>query len=599
MSPGAELRIQTAQLRNAHVRPGSVLFPAGITSALCTEAKAKDAHMSRKFEENSALSFSWVIEDAALLADEVAHGSNAASGGGKSEAWKLQPLFGEERWRLELVRRPKVQTPQLNTPTKPSHGSNIDAPHVLCLYLSYLGLMAMPITAELPTHVMIGIRPAQRVHKLPRTLNSSFLWRDFFSFTFQQDNDTVVFDRLPDLADVLADPDVAEFNAFDLVVQITTGPSVLPECDVRGSTGLSGMRLPFEAPDMASIPRGLLQGLSALVDDGTTGDLMITVLEKGFEQRPTQELAESVGLKTFIHPWPVGTLLPDFEDASDPDAYPPVFVRDRVLWAHSSILRERSEFFATMIDSQFSEGALHETKGSRGRTRDAWRRPYRILRIPCADFVTMYWFLRYMYTEEVELLKEEDVQGLALDDFWILNQPHASARPDFKWRLVEGVDDWDADIFPPMEEGQPPTLSEGHSHRLEDTRTRMQDKGTTAMDPHPHPPMLPVPPASALALYRLAHRYGVQPLCDLTMTHIMSVLTPHNAMHYLLCTALLSQIQDAIQEYIIQNWKAVSSSPEFEYCCDQVSTGEWGPLAGRSLLSLMRQLRRTTDTPST
>ena len=86
--------------------------------------------------------------------------------------------------------------------------------------------MAMPISAELPTHVMIGIRPAQRVHKLPRSLNPSFLWRDFFSFTFQQDNDTVVFDRLPDLADVLADPDVAESNAFDLVVQITTGPSV-------------------------------------------------------------------------------------------------------------------------------------------------------------------------------------------------------------------------------------------------------------------------------------------------------------------------------------------------------------------------------------
>ena len=172
--------------------------------------------MSRKFEENSALSFSWVIEDAALLADEVAHGSNAASGFGKSEAWKLQPLFGEERWRLELVRRPKVQTPQLHTPTKSSTASKKDVPHVLCLYLSYLGLMAMPISAELPTHVMIGIRPAQRVHKLPRSLNPSFLWRDFFSFTFQQDNDTVVFDRLPDLADVLADPDAVSYTHLTL-----------------------------------------------------------------------------------------------------------------------------------------------------------------------------------------------------------------------------------------------------------------------------------------------------------------------------------------------------------------------------------------------
>ena len=78
------------------------------------------------------------------------------------------------------------------------------------------------------------------------------------------------------------------------------------------------------------------------------------------------------------------------------------------------------------------------------------------------------------------------------------------------------------------------------------------------------------------------------------MTHVLSLLTPHNAIHYLLCTALLPEIQKAIQEYIVQNWNDVSSSPEFEYCCDQVSTGEWGPLAGRALLSLMRQLRHTS-----
>lgn len=602
MSPGSELRVQTSQLRNVHVRPGSMLFPAGITSSLCTAEKAKDAHMSRKFEENAALSFSWVIEDVALLNDEVKHGSNATSGGKKSEAWKLQPLFGEERWRLELVRRPKAQTPNTATPTKSRAAHAISRPYVLCLYLSYLGLMSMPIKAELPAHVMIGIRPAQRVHKLPRALDSGFLWRDFFSFTFQQDNDTVVFDRLPDLADVLADPDVAESNAMDLVIQVATGPSVLPESDVRDSEGQSRMRLPFEAPDTVNVPRGLLHALSALVDDGNSGDIMITVLEKGFEQQPTEELAESVGLKTFIQPWPTGTPLPELES----DLYPAVFVRDRVLWAHSSILRERSEFFATMIESNFAEGALHETppNGGRGRTRDAWRRPYRMLRIPGADFVTMYWFLRYLYTEEVELLREEDVQGVALDDYWILNQSQSSAWPDWKWRRIEHSDEWDDDIFPPMNEAAPPLLSEGHIPRSADDstsatprgdlRSRTSDKWPNMSDPHPHPPMLPVPPASALSLYRLSHRYGFQQLCDLTMTHVLSLLTPHNAIHYLLCTALLPEIQKAIQEYIVQNWNDVSSSPEFEYCCDQVSTGEWGPLAGRALLSLMRQLRHTS-----
>lgn len=589
-SPGAELRVQTAQLRNAHVCPGAMLFPPGITSSLCKAEKAKDAHMSRKFEENSALSFSWMIEDASLLAEEVKLGDEAPGGGHQSEAWKLQPLFGEERWRLELVRRAKTPTVGLTTPTK-SRSDMPDSPHVLCLYLSYLGLMAMPFAAELAAHIMIGIRPAQRFYKPSRTLDSACLWRTFFSFTFQQDNDTVVFDRFPDLADIVAAPEVAECNSFDLVIQIATGPSVLPTCDVRDGSGHRSMRLPFEALESAYVPRSLLHGLTALVDDGSTGDLMVTVLEKGYEQQPTEELAESVGLKSFIHAWPTGTPLP--EPDSDAGTYPSVFVRDRVLWAHSSILRERSEFFATMVDSQFSEGALHETSafGSRGRTRDAWRRPYRMLRIPGADFVTMYWFLRFLYTEEVELLKEEDVQGLALDDHWILNQPNASARPDFKWRSVDGLGDWDTDFFPPMDEAGPPTLSEGYAVR--GATPTSSDKAPNLSDPHPHPPMLPVPPASALALYRLAHRYGVQSLCDLTMTHIMSSLTPHNAVHYLLCTALLTQIQQEIQEYIIENWHAVSSDPEFEYCCDQVSAGEWGPLAGRALLSLMRQLRRT------
>ncbi len=99
-----------------------------------------------RFEENNAVSFTWVLPELALLRDEVEHtaaphdpfasataaaaGAGAGAGGrdgstspttarrtleeslvrsvsagaGKSEVWTTQPLFGEGKWKLELVR---------------------------------------------------------------------------------------------------------------------------------------------------------------------------------------------------------------------------------------------------------------------------------------------------------------------------------------------------------------------------------------------------------------------------------------------------------------------------------------------------------------
>ena len=182
-------------------------------------------------------------------------------------------------------------------------------------------------------------------------------------------------------------------------------------------------RLPFETINAVHVPRTLVDSLTALVDDIGTGDLMITVREKGILQQPSAELAESVGMKTFVQPWPTGTPLPAVA-TEQADKGVPVFVRDRVLWAHAAVLRTRSEFFATMLDSSFSEGTHMEppmSAGAFGRSKDTARRPYRVLHIPDADYVTMYWFLRYLYTEEVQLLKEEDIQAISLDDRYLLD----------------------------------------------------------------------------------------------------------------------------------------------------------------------------------
>ncbi|WFD31835.1 hypothetical protein MSPP1_002875 [Malassezia sp. CBS 17886] len=625
MSPGADVRATAARLRNSHILAGSVAFPAGALSEVgVVPARARDAHVSRKFEENSVVSISWTIENARQLRDELNDGTVR-----KHEAWNMKPLFGGERWRLELDRQ--VVTPldeDISSPLLPfvAAPQPAETRSVLAVYLTYLELAGLAFSAQLPTQVMIGVRTPQRLHRMPRTLDTDFLWREFVPFSFGQNHDTLVLEQCPYLDDILGDPQVAEADAFQIVVQVATGPSVLPETDATGANPAVGMQLPFQAPDTVNVPHSLLQSLDGLVDDANTGDLMITVKEKGLQQKPSDELAESVGLKTFVQPWPTGTPLPP--SSTLPGDEPVAFVRDRALWAHSAVLRSRSEFFGTMLDSSFSEGLATEAAGGgAGGRRDA-RRPCRMLRIPDADYVTMYWLLRYLYTEEVHLLKDEDIEAVTLDDYWILGQDSSATKPDWKWRRVPAFDDGDDGESPhyaspggdmsftrasqartPLMLNAPtdPRLSDVQAPRVdaraEDGRTpgagelRTRSESSTrlnsgpALDPHPHPPMLPVPPASALSLYRVAHRYHIPPLCELTTAHIVAQLTPQNATNYLLCTSLFDQLQTAIQNFIFQNWHAVASSPEFEHCCDQVSAGEWGPTAGRALASLMRNMR--------
>ncbi|KAI3620519.1 hypothetical protein CBS9595_002486 [Malassezia furfur] len=599
MSPGAGARATAAQLRRSEVQPGSVAFPAGALSDIgSTSARARDAHVSHKLEENTVLSFAWTVEHLGAFAEQVRTGER------RHKAWNMYPLFGEERWRLEWERT-----------QGDGHGG-------LALHLTCLTMMALAFHAELPTQVMFGLRAPQRLRRAPGMLASDLVWRTFVPFKFDAQHDTLTFTDFPPLADVCADAAIAEQDAVELVVQIAAGPSVhtAPLAEANHDA-----RLPFETPSTVQMPRSLVHALAHLVDDAGTGDLMIIVREKGLQQHPSAELAASVGLKTFVQPWPTGTPMPVLNGDAEPDVY----VRDRVLWAHASVLRARSEFFDTMLSSEFSESAQHDVSGA---TRaPGWRRPYRVLRIPDADYVTLYWFLRYLYTDEVQLLPAEDIQAVTLDDHWILGQEGASDRPDWKWRHVYADEDdastlasspgaADTSVSSRLAQTRTPlltsattnpTLTDLHSgHNVEITTSprdgtpqcrptkthgRQRSGGASsalyASDPHPHPPMLAVPPASALALYRLAHRYHLPTLCELTTAHIIAQLTPQNATNYLLCTALFEQLQYAIQHYIFQHWHDVSSSEEFERCCDQVSEGDWGPSAGRALASLMRNLR--------
>jgi hypothetical protein len=108
-------------------------------------------------------------------------------------------------------------------------------------------------------------------------------------------------------------------------------------------------------------------------------------------------------------------------------------VRKRTIYAHSDILIRRSEYFATMLSSNstFSEAANHTTAGG------DIRKIYTVI-VEEADFVTIYWLLKWVYANWLMFSEEDDpraaVEGLG-------------AGWSAKWLSTTGVSEWEWKTF--------------------------------------------------------------------------------------------------------------------------------------------------------
>ena len=94
-----------------------------------------------------------------------------------------------------------------------------------------------------------------------------------------------------------------------------------------------------------------------------------------------------------------------------------------------------------------------------------------------------------------------------------------------------------------------------------------------SIDPHPHPTPAPLP-ASALSVYQVAHRYGMPGLAALALEHIMSTITPQSSFALLLASSIWDELHLLVEDYIVEKWEEVSTSEEFERCCEEVAAGE-------------------------
>ena len=134
--------------------------------------------------------------------------------------------------------------------------------------------------------------------------------------------------------------------------------------------------------------------------------------------------------------------------SSSQTSTPPTLARKRIIYAHSDILVKRSEYFATMLSSSFAENT--------GALPPGERKVYTIV-VEEADFVTIYWLLKWVYANWLLFRKDDDprqaVDGIGAG--W-------SAR-DFHSPGV--ADEWGWKVF---HKGGPP---DSHSGTVSDTRS--------------------------------------------------------------------------------------------------------------------------------
>ena len=313
------------------------------------------------------------------------------------------------------------------------------------------------------------------------------------------------------------------------------------------------------------------------------------------------------------------------------------FARKRVIYAHSDILKRRSEYFSTMLSSSFLENA--------NSIRPGERKVYTVV-LEEADFVTVYWLLKWIYANWLTFRTEDDPR-LAIEGTgagWSAKWLNTSGKGEWEWKKFTrsqpgedmSVSRSDARSVGSATEsaasgdikgktkgvtepqvafsnttsssttprtGSTPSRNSGPSSGTSPTKSQPRQQLTTnhslsrrsntstdgptkstsgvsnsplpaptpvsphqatastgftnsqrysvvrqtsVPDPHPHPTPEPLP-ASALSVYRLAHRYDLDGLASLALEHMMSTITPEYCFSLLLASSAWDELHGLVQ----------------------------------------------------
>ncbi|EPQ59143.1 hypothetical protein GLOTRDRAFT_113919 [Gloeophyllum trabeum ATCC 11539] len=327
--------------------------------------------------------FEWIVRDVHKLRDFV-EGGTANDEGSDNEGqqddfdiFKESPILGEGKFKLEIA--------DGRTPT-------------LCLFLTSL-LVDYAHDYEMSASMMTAIK-CQDDRAGERGARADWVWEHWDNdWIFRQERE-VWECPLPPLSQLLESPRIEETDSFVICVQI------------HSPTG------PF-FPQQSSayyVPRDLLEGLEASLDNANTGDVRFVCLERQ-EQPPPSPASPNTS-----------TSRRSSSSCSHGPFHSHITARKRIIFAHSDILTRRSEYFATMLSSAFSENASAAGE----------RKVFTVV-VEEADFVTIYWLLKWVYANWL-LFKEADDPRVAVDG--------VGAGWSAKWLTSRGgSSEWDWKTF--------------------------------------------------------------------------------------------------------------------------------------------------------
>ncbi|KAI0353004.1 hypothetical protein OH77DRAFT_1407778 [Trametes cingulata] len=602
--------------------------------------------------------FEWVVRNVSRLRDHIENQSTAEGDEDPDdeefEILKEYPELGDGKFKLEI---------SATTGTEPADAEGSSVPVVrtepprLCLHITCLPIAYAHPDYETSASMFAAIK-CQDDRIGERGARAEWVWENWQSnWVFGQDRE--VWDCvLPPLSTLLENPRIKETDSFVICVQM------------HSPVG------PFypQQPSAYYVPRELLEGLEASLDNPNTGDVQFVCLERTTQQDFDSSNSLSPGIPTS----PRST-------SSQSSSTSQTLARKRIIYAHSDILIRRSEYFATMLSSSFAENASTLLPGE--------RKVYTIV-VEEADFVTIYWLLKWVYANWLLFRKDDDPRqavdgvgaGWSARDFgspgvadeweWKVfhkggaqADAHSGAMSDARSVTSGGSGRSTGEVMrekpkpvPPVpvtpgmrashsgsgsgssktthaspsssRQPPPPARRSSHGpsgnasgltvsmanpptspstsrsikaapvpvpvpvspsashfpHGAHKQRQRAPPGPASTADPHPHPTP-PPPPASALSMYQVAHRYGMPGLGALALEHIVATITPRSSFAMLLASASWDELHTLIEDYVVEKWDEVSVSDEFEQCCQEVASGEWGPEGGRTLMALFRRLR--------
>ncbi|KAF8591487.1 hypothetical protein K439DRAFT_1380451 [Ramaria rubella] len=342
-------------------------------SAGSAQGSVRHLQVEETIRQWNFTAFEWTVRNAHALRDFVEkeqHGTAAEGAEEPHEVLRESPMLGDGKFKLEIVRASNHESdPAAATPSSsPAQHVNTSSSLSLCVTSLLLDLAQGP-EYEVTMMAAVKVQDNRDSERGPR---ADWVWEYWENeWSFRQDSE-VWECTLPPLSTLLENSRIAETDSFVICIQIHSP---------------FGPHFP-QHPAASYVPRDLLDGVEASLDNSRKGDVKFICLER------------------FVQPAdpasPLISASPHSRRSSENSGYSCASshptARKRIIYAHSDILTRRSEYFHTMLASSFAEN----TSVPPGE-----RKVYEIV-VEEADFVTIYWLLKYCYANWVSFKEHDD-----------------------------------------------------------------------------------------------------------------------------------------------------------------------------------------------